>query len=136
MSLIGNTDETAIWSGIVSDLNHFEIPAEGTGFPLDSMYNADSLLHEVCYVAKRLAHSGELTTTDMSSVTVRASTKPCLFEIPVEGKVGAPISVFESSRIREVAQRGAWLVKRYPSSGGVTVMYPETMRLLYQPNAS
>ena len=136
MSLIGNTDETAIWSGIVSDLNHFEIPAEGRGFPLDSMYNADSLLHKVCYVAKRLAYSGELTTTDMSSATGRANTKPCPFAIPVEGKIGAPISVFESSRIREIVQRGVRPVKHYPPFGGDTAICPETMRLLYQPNVS
>ena len=120
----------------MSDLNHFEIPAEGIGFPLDSMYNAGPRLHEVRYVANRLAHSGELTTTDMSSVTVRASTRPCSSEIPVGGKIGAPISVFESSRIREIVHRGAWLAKRYPSSGGVTAMHPETVRLPYQPNAS
>ncbi len=136
MSLIGNTDETAIWSGIVSDLNHFEIPAEGTGFPLDSMYHAGSLLHEVRYASKRLANSGESTTSDMSLTSTRADTEPCLFEIPGKGRIGAPISVFESSCIREIAHRGTWLVERRPPFGGFTARHPEIARLPYQPKVA
>jgi hydrogenase-1 operon protein HyaF len=109
-------------------LDSIKIAVEQPTAGMPDALNALPLLHEIRHALTRLFEKGEPTTIDLTSIPFGPGDKDQLLEVLGSGEVDASVDAMGSTKVRETAYPGVWLVEYFSPTGEPLTTHIEVAR--------